>query len=159
MMKCSFSRLEVGRSSSMLLPCTVDSPSCSLLVTWDTGEGGGWSRALPLACVCPLPQKAEPWEWPESWLLSTVILLAHAGQTLGQRLAHTAGGALAWCHPLLRTRLLCSLPDSVPHREVPPARAGAAPLTPDEIPSSLRWAAHHSDSQSTHVPSTTITHH
>lgn len=38
MMKCSFSRLDVGLSSSMLLPCAVDSPSCNLLVTW-TGEG------------------------------------------------------------------------------------------------------------------------
>jgi hypothetical protein len=39
MMRCSFSRLEVGRSSSMLLPCAVDSPSCSLLVTWARGTG------------------------------------------------------------------------------------------------------------------------
>ena len=57
-------------------------------------------------------------------------------------------GALAWCHSLLRTRFLCSLPDSAPCKEVPPGRVGAAPLTPDGIPSSLRWAAHHSDSQS-----------
>lgn len=50
MMKCSFSRFEVGRSSSMLLPCTVDSPSCSLLVTWavETGlrTGEAWVLAL-----------------------------------------------------------------------------------------------------------------
>lgn len=33
MMKCSFSRLEVGRSSSMLLPSSLGSPSVSRLVT------------------------------------------------------------------------------------------------------------------------------
>lgn len=55
MMKCSFSKLEVGRSSSMLLPCTVDSPSCSLLVTLGTGLDHDLTRALPPAGVCLLP--------------------------------------------------------------------------------------------------------
>lgn len=70
MMKCSFSRLEVGRSSSMLLPRTVGSPSCSLLVTWATGTGQGLTRqgeARGLTCLSllsPCPQ-GRTWEGPE----------------------------------------------------------------------------------------------
>lgn len=109
MMKCSFSRLEVGRSSSMLLPCTVDSPSCSLLVTWATGRGQGLTQAggSEGPCLPPesthFPREQNPGSGQQSWL---------HGRTLSPVQPHpvqnrcwindgpTRQRALPWWHPL-----------------------------------------------------------
>lgn len=62
-MKWSFSRLEVGRSSSMLLPCSVDSPSWSLFVTCQPDILVSFRTAShcvppppPSQCVLPPPE-------------------------------------------------------------------------------------------------------
>ena len=46
MMKWSFSRLDVGRSSSMLLPWRLYSPSLRRLVTWNASHSNFSSSAL-----------------------------------------------------------------------------------------------------------------
>lgn len=65
-MKWSFSRLEVGRSSSMLLPWSVDSPSWSLFVTCQPDTLLSFSTAIycgpppPTQMWCAPPRRTPP---------------------------------------------------------------------------------------------------